>query len=97
MQLTGIFARMYVSIQEEAHQELAATEAVNAADAEQQADLQMQRAAAEKRCSEVEVGGGVTSDMLGPQCLQDCARGFGLQMAILYQLLCCPSGAKGEC
>ena len=50
-----------MSIQEEAHQELAAAEAVGAADAEQQNDLQKQRAAAVQRCAEIEVGGRGTS------------------------------------
>ena len=56
-----------MSIQEEAHQELAAAEAVGAADAEQQNDLQKQRVAAEQRCAEIEVGGGWAPGTRSPQ------------------------------
>jgi hypothetical protein len=56
-----------LKVQEDAQQELAAAEAVGAADAEQQDDLQKQRVAAEQRCTEIKVGGGAAPNMRRPQ------------------------------
>jgi hypothetical protein len=50
-----ILRNICLKVQEEAQQELAAAEALGAADAEQQANLQARRVAAEQRCTEIEV------------------------------------------